>query len=370
MSMTAKLFTERTTVWDWYKLASRIDMAPEYQRRAELWSIDKRRLLIDSILNGYDIPKIYLADFSQGAQLENKSRKLFAVIDGKQRLEAIFSFIDDGFALGPKESAPGYPEGSLDGLKFEAMTQRHPQLANAILDYELAVVSVVADDPADIQKMFVRLNFGVSVNAAERRNAKPGAVPSAIREIVEHRFFKTRIAFTTKRSEEKNLAGKVLMFETQGGITDTKASRLDKFAEAYQEPNTWEDILKQVVRVEEILDRLTIVFKEKDPLLASSGQIPVYYWLARNNWNDDPSSFRAFLDHFDDQVKKQYRNLPIDPGEDAIMLTEYYRLTRTVNDKESIEGRYKMLASQWKLWNERTQASAKARSSSSSPKSN
>ncbi|MES2725776.1 MAG: DUF262 domain-containing protein, partial [Bacteroidota bacterium] len=36
-----------------------INLSPDYQRNGELWNLEKRQLLIDSILNDYDIPKIY-----------------------------------------------------------------------------------------------------------------------------------------------------------------------------------------------------------------------------------------------------------------------------------------------------------------------
>jgi len=39
-------------------IRSRIDTNPDYQRPA-VWSISQKRLLIDTILRGYDIPKIY-----------------------------------------------------------------------------------------------------------------------------------------------------------------------------------------------------------------------------------------------------------------------------------------------------------------------
>ena len=36
-----------------------INLNPEYQRNGEIWPLEKRQLLIDSILNDYDIPKLY-----------------------------------------------------------------------------------------------------------------------------------------------------------------------------------------------------------------------------------------------------------------------------------------------------------------------
>jgi hypothetical protein len=41
-----------------------IKIDPDYQRNGDVWSIEKRQLLIDSILNDYDIPKLYFHVFS------------------------------------------------------------------------------------------------------------------------------------------------------------------------------------------------------------------------------------------------------------------------------------------------------------------
>ncbi len=68
MSVTKKDFKvtpheARTLIW-WLTRRNKIDMNPPYQRRGRLWSDSDKAFLIDSILNGYDIPKLYVADFT------------------------------------------------------------------------------------------------------------------------------------------------------------------------------------------------------------------------------------------------------------------------------------------------------------------
>jgi hypothetical protein len=62
-----------------------IDLNPKYQRR-NAWTDHKRSKLIESILIGYPVPEIVLAE-------DPKQKKSFAVIDGKQRLLTIAGFI-------------------------------------------------------------------------------------------------------------------------------------------------------------------------------------------------------------------------------------------------------------------------------------
>ncbi|MCX5643073.1 MAG: DUF262 domain-containing protein [Phycisphaerae bacterium] len=92
------LMEAKTLSW-WKSRRARIDMEPPYQRRGRLWSDTDKAYLIDSILNGYDIPKLYMADFTWGDSKLNQKKLPYAIIDGKQRLEAIFDFFDGRITL-------------------------------------------------------------------------------------------------------------------------------------------------------------------------------------------------------------------------------------------------------------------------------
>ncbi len=63
-----------------------------YQRKL-VWSIDEKRSFIDSIIRGYPVPLVLLAEVltPQGKQLE--------IIDGMQRMNALMSFIDQEFDI-------------------------------------------------------------------------------------------------------------------------------------------------------------------------------------------------------------------------------------------------------------------------------
>ena len=54
--------TENFNLGRLYVIRSSINESPEYQRESAVWSPEKRELFIDSLINGYDIPKIYFHD--------------------------------------------------------------------------------------------------------------------------------------------------------------------------------------------------------------------------------------------------------------------------------------------------------------------
>ena len=70
---------------------ARADLSfPEYQRQPNLWPIQKKALLIDSILQDIDVPKLYFNKTEDG-DLE--------VVDGTQRLWTIWGFLDGEFPI-------------------------------------------------------------------------------------------------------------------------------------------------------------------------------------------------------------------------------------------------------------------------------
>ena len=59
---------------------------PEYQREKRLWNPTEKMDLIDSILRGIDIPKLYF--------FKAPDTNIYEVVDGQQRLWTIWDFYD------------------------------------------------------------------------------------------------------------------------------------------------------------------------------------------------------------------------------------------------------------------------------------
>lgn len=156
----------------------------KYQRKL-VWTVDEKRALIDSILHGYPVPLILLATHN----LPDGS-KSFEILDGMQRLDAIFSFIENRYA-------------SVNGLFFDTtQLSRTKQLAEQgliafhteqllspadcanLLDYTLAVTEFPAANEAAVNEVFSRINsYGHHLSNQERRQA--GVVTSFANTIRE-----------------------------------------------------------------------------------------------------------------------------------------------------------------------------------------
>ena len=144
---------------------SRINVDAEYQR-GKVWSQPQQALLIDSIMRGFDIPKIFLRKLPDG------SPHLFDVIDGKQRLTAIWRFVSNDFRL--LRTTGLLPElGDLGGKYWSEL----PDDAKDRLQFSNITVSKIEDATAEeIHELFLRLQRGEPLNAAEKRNAMSGPV--------------------------------------------------------------------------------------------------------------------------------------------------------------------------------------------------
>jgi len=68
----------------------------EYQRGA-VWSTAQKKMLVDSVLRGYAIPLIYLHHISK--QVAGHRLDKFEVIDGQQRINALYEYREGSFKL-------------------------------------------------------------------------------------------------------------------------------------------------------------------------------------------------------------------------------------------------------------------------------
>jgi len=336
-------FDPKTLSW-WHDERENIDFDPPYQRGGNIWSELDKQFLIDSILNGYDIPKIYIADFSFGNSGLNKSGKQYAVIDGKQRLNAIFDFFTGSLVLAKDFVWTKEPNLRLAGLSYKDLLSNHPKVASKFANAGLTVMRVITDEEAKINELFVRLNKGKALTGGELRNAMGGVVPEYIRAITNHTFFSSRIAFGTKRRESANVAAKLLLLEFRGTPVDTKKVHLDRLVaegiKAEAKTNEFEEAKNRVLGH---LDVMVEVFNNKDPLLKSQGPVTVYYWLVRYLGKERVSGLREFLVRFNSvRVLNRKAAKELHPGVSGDLL-EYDFLDRSTNDQGSIDRRFNIL---------------------------
>lgn len=333
-----RMHDTKTLKW-WFSHRDEIDFSPPYQRRGRLWSEHERQFLVDSIINEYDIPKIYLADFTFSNSDLNTGKRPYAIIDGRQRLEAIFDYFNNKYVTA--DAIRYIKDTSLDikGLSYKDLKDNYPKIAEQFEEFNLHVMSVITDDESLINDLFIRLNTSKSLTGAEIRNAMTGEVSDAIRRISEHNFFK-KVSFNTKRAQDKNLAAKLLFIEFKGGFTDIKRVHLDRFVSEGQKAENPE-ITRCEKRVEKILNIMDDIMIDRDTLLSSQGSIPVYYWVIRTL--GPISALREKILAFEKARKDNSKVAKKEPEKANQDLLKYDLLARSVNDQGSLVGRFEII---------------------------
>lgn len=350
MSYVETSILKNSTIMLLYSERSEINMSPEYQRMGGVWTTEKRRLLIDSILNDYDLPKIYFHALSPDEV--SKSGFRFAVIDGRQRLEAIWGFMDGEFTLASDFEYQRDVQLNLAGLSYEDIAKQHPKIRVKFDSFVLPVVtvSIEGNDIDLIEDMFSRLNEAVPLNAAEKRNAIGGDVVRAIADVSQHDFFTSRVKFRNNRYQHREAAARFLLIEdslnTSGQIVDTKKVYLDALAKRYRAGHgPLVDALRSDVTG--ILNRMEAEFTAEDELLLAQGILVVYYLIFRSaiaHGEEAKVTRRRLLDFR--QRLADNREAAIKNYEGASFdLLEFDRLNQQgTNDASSIKERVKILS--------------------------
>lgn len=149
---------------------------PSFQRRS-VWSDTARSYLMDTIIRGKPIPKVFIR------QSINPSTKqtIREIVDGQQRLKTILSFVSDGFQINPKHNS------EYGGLYY---SQLDDEVQANLLIYEISTDLLINMTDSDILDIFSRLNsYAVILNTQEKINANHFGPFKTLTERVGHKYY-------------------------------------------------------------------------------------------------------------------------------------------------------------------------------------
>lgn len=256
-----KLTPDTWTVYNVDFEKTRIDPKPPYQR-GPVWSQPAQQLFIDSILRGYDVPKVYLR------RVDNPPY-LWEVIDGQQRLRAIWQFIENRYSLAD-ESDPidGYP---LAGKSFADLD---PQIQRLFHAYRLSMVIVEDATTEEIEDMFLRLQNGTPLNAAEKRNAILGQLRHFIHDLAEtHKLMTDSVTLPNNRYVYDEIIAQMLCIEINSGPTKLQPAVLK---EMYQANRSFREGSQPARKLRRVLNFLANAFPKRTPELTKVNLVSLY----------------------------------------------------------------------------------------------
>ncbi len=240
-------------------IRKRINTNPDFQRPA-VWGASQKQLLVDTILRDYDVPKLYWR--KTGSKPDT-----YDVLDGQQRLRALWDFFDGKFKLA--KDADAIDGEAIAGCGYQDLPD---ELRSRFDVYVLDVVVLEDTDEDEVREMFLRLQNGTSLKAQEKRNAYPGKMRDFVRELVQHHFY-ANVGFANSRFAFDHVAAQMVCLEIQGGPTNVKNADLNRMYDDNREFDSKSSIAKAVKRV---LDFLAACFTEKTPELERYNVIALY----------------------------------------------------------------------------------------------
>lgn len=208
-----------------------------YQRKT-VWGLKDNVRLIETILLNLIIPEIFLWDYDTNP---NNGDTITHIVDGQQRINAVFEFIAGKYKLQRKYLTDDEIKEKYADKSFEELDD---ETKKAIWSYEMSIINLDKDfSLEDVRKMFYRLNLtDYSLNDQEKRNSLNSVFGDASEQLANETFWDEYKIFSPKdrrRMQDIEYCSSIILLAREGIIDQTKNDRLDQiykeFCEDYKD---------------------------------------------------------------------------------------------------------------------------------------
>lgn len=220
-------------LWRRYK-KGKLDLAPTFQRR-EVWKPIQQSELIESIFMGLPLPIFYFKQ-QEGAT--------FIVVDGRQRLTALFRYMENQFPLNGLRVLQ-----ELNGKYFRDLKDSFGIYQSQLEDYQIYSHLILPPTPDSILfDIFDRVNRGGTIlNKQEIRNALyHGSMLDMIHLITESESFQT--ATSIRLENDHRMKGAYLLTRFFSFLFLQKKQLKDSSGEVYEYRGDIDDLLACMLR--------------------------------------------------------------------------------------------------------------------------
>jgi len=241
-----KMLSDERAIDKIWKRRDRYEI-PDWQRQ-EVWDRPKKQQLIDSILRGWRLPKFYFVRVSDDPEQ-------YEVVDGQQRLTAIFDFFDNQLPLAPKTAE------RFGGQSYKTL---HPTVSDRFDDFQIQFDIIEEGDEREIKEFFQRLQQGLQLSSSERLNAVHSKLRDFARKLAKHQFFQAKVAIADRRYAHFDIVSKIAAIEIEG---IDAGLRYDDLKQLFEDQSGFSPRSKVGQRLSETLAFLNRMFASRSPLL-------------------------------------------------------------------------------------------------------
>ena len=318
-----KMETRSRAIDKIYKRRDRIEM-PDFQRE-EVWPDDKKRLLVDSILRGWHLPKFYFRNSDDGG---------FECVDGQQRLAAIFSFFEDNLTLADDTAR------RLDAAVYSELDD---DASDTFDDFEIEIEEIEDASDEELEELFKRLQLGTPLNTAEKINAIRGDLRDFCHEMADKPFFAERIGVRNTRYTHFETIAKWVFVEARGIQPQMRLQQLESLLKENRQFSHSSDV---ALRLQGAIDFLGRAFPDECRIIRNRANALSVCMLASRvhaqKLNPDPILFRDFVETFFGQLSAE-----VQKGSSAIdkeLLRYQQAITSGSTGADSIRTRLSILS--------------------------
>jgi Protein of unknown function DUF262 len=157
-----------------------LDLAPEFQRQANIWTLEAKSKLIESILIRIPLPAFYI---------DGTNEDEWIVVDGLQRLSALNQFVIDKSEKRLKLAGLEYLK-ELNNKTYDELERRYQR---RILETQVTVYLIEKGTPLEVKyNIFKRINTGgIPLSNQELRHAlNPGQATKILANLASFIEFK------------------------------------------------------------------------------------------------------------------------------------------------------------------------------------
>lgn len=291
-----------------YKRRDRYEI-PEWQRQ-EVWGQSKKQRLIDSVLRGWKLPKFYFLKTSANPEE-------YEVVDGQQRLLAIFEFFDNEFGLSKKSAQ------EFGGEFYRELPDKR---SDAFDDYEIEFDEIEDAADEDVKEFFQRLQDGLRLTSSEKLNSVHSKLRDYVKQLTKHAFFQ-KIEASDKRYGHFDIVAKAVAVEIDGIEAGLRFDDLHAVFESQSNFSAKSNVAK---RLESALEFLNRAFKANTGLLRNRTVAQSLITLAARlvqagKMAGREDRFAVFIKSFMTELARQ-----VEAGQGATD-TEFIHFQKTIN---------------------------------------
>lgn len=222
---------------------------PDFQREPTVWNERKKQLLIDSMLIGLDIPKIYLYKPEEGQVnvLHPGERQIdsYDCIDGQQRIVSVVEFFGGILKL-------------RDGRYWRDLI---PDEQKTILDYKFTIAIVTEATEEDLRLLFLRLQLGAILNVGEKLHAMKGDMRDFVFDLGKRHPFFVKVTIPERRFARETVFAQICINSFYRSLHNTfYSARYEELKAFFEQYSNLEKCEREVMRIKRTLDLLDKYF--------------------------------------------------------------------------------------------------------------